>query len=177
MYFLQIELNLPHAHQRWYLFRDGDLERVLSTRSPSMKFSEFRLYMLPRPSSQRLQHVRVFFSSQTNSSQQVSEHPTGPWTQWYRQPIGPQFAAGSKEEKKKVKECSIAYDGRSWASRRSNGSCYLQRGITRNDFIFRILQPSVQACQTMFKKEFVLSMHRAKSLISDGMQEWIDNLL
>ena len=82
-----------------------------------------------------------------------------------------------KRGKKKVKECSIAYDGRSWASRRSNGSCYLQRGITRNDFIFRILQPSVQACQTMFKKEFVLSMHRAKSLISDGMQEWIDNLL
>ena len=82
-----------------------------------------------------------------------------------------------KRGKKKAKECSIVYDGRSWASRRSNGSCYLQRGITRNDFIFRILQPSVQACQTMFKKEFVLSMHRAKSLISDGMQEWIDNLL
>jgi len=84
---------------------------------------------------------------------------------------------GQKRKKKKAKECSIVYDGRSWASRRSNGSCYLQRGITRNDFIFRILQPSVQACQTMFKKEFVLSMHRAKSLISDGMQEWIDNLL
>jgi len=153
------------------------LERVLSTRSPSMKFSEFRLYMLPRPSSQRLQHVRVFFSPKRtavsrclnilldrgrNGTVSLSAHSLPP---------------GQKRKKKKAKECSIVYDGRSWASRRSNGSCYLQRGITRNDFIFRILQPSVQACQTMFKKEFVLSMHRAKSLISDGMQEWIDNLL
>ena len=152
------------------------MERVLSTRSPSMKFSEFRLYMLPRPSSQRLQHVRVFFSPKRiavsrclnilldrgrNGTVSLSAHSLPP----------------GQKRKKKVKECSIAYDGRSWASRRSNGSCYLQRGITRNDFIFRILQPSVQACQTMFKKEFVLSMHRAKSLISDGMQEWIDNLL
>ena len=152
------------------------MERVLSTRSPSMKFSEFRLYMLPRPSSQRLQHVRVFFPPKRtavsrclnilldrgrNGTVSLSAHSLPP----------------GQKRKKKVKECSIAYDGRSWASRRSNGSCYLQRGITRNDFIFRILQPSVQACQTMFKKEFVLSMHRAKSLISDGMQEWIDNLL
>ena len=164
-----------HTHDDIYL--GMETERVLSTRSPSMKFSEFRLYMLPRPSSQRLQHVRVFFSPKRtafsrclnilldrgrNGTVSLSAHSLPP---------------GQKRKKKKVKECSIAYDGRSWASRRSNGSCYLQRGITRNDFIFRILQPSVQACQTMFKKEFVLSMHRAKSLISDGMQEWIDNLL
>ena len=49
-----------HTHDDIYL--GMETERVLSTRSPSMKFSEFRLYMLPRPSSQRLQHVRVFFS-------------------------------------------------------------------------------------------------------------------
>ena len=163
-----------HTHDDIYL--GMETERVLSTRSPSMKFSEFRLYMLPRPSSQRLQHVRVFFSPKRtavsrclnilldrgrNGTVSLSAHSLPP----------------GQKRKKKVKECSIAYDGRSWSSRRSNGSCYLQRGITRNDFIFRILQPSVQACQTMFKKEFVLSMHRAKSLISDGMQEWIDNLL
>ena len=163
-----------HTHDDIYL--GMETERVLSTRSPSMKFSEFRLYMLPRPSSQRLQHVRVFFLPNEQQS-------AGVWTSYWTvdamvlSAYRPTVCRRVKRGKKKVKECSIAYDGRSWASRRSNGSCYLQRGITRNDFIFRILQPSVQACQTMFKKEFVLSMHRAKSLISDGMQEWIDNLL
>ena len=49
--------------------------------------------------------------------------------------------------------------------------------MARNDFIFRNIQPSLQACQFAFKKEFVLALHRAKSSHFDLMKQWIDNLM
>ena len=49
--------------------------------------------------------------------------------------------------------------------------------MSRNDFIFRQLSPSVQGGRSILKKELALAMHRAKSSVIDLMQIWIDNLL
>jgi len=46
--------------------------------------------------------------------------------------------------------------------------------MSRNDFIFRGQHPSLQGCQHIFKKEFALALHRAKSSVIDLMKEWID---
>lgn len=49
--------------------------------------------------------------------------------------------------------------------------------MTRNDFIFKNLQPSLKACQLTFKKEFALAQLRVKSSLVDLMKEWINNIL
>jgi len=49
--------------------------------------------------------------------------------------------------------------------------------MVRNDFIFRNLRPSLQACHAIFKKEFVLALHRTKSTQIEAMKAWIDNNL
>ena len=49
--------------------------------------------------------------------------------------------------------------------------------MSRNDLIFRQLNPSVQSSRHFFKNEFALAMHRAKSSLIDLMKAWIDNHL
>ena len=44
----------------------------------------------------------------------------------------------------------------------------------RRQFIFRNVQPTLQACQVTFRKEFALALHRAKNSHFDMMKEWID---
>ena len=49
--------------------------------------------------------------------------------------------------------------------------------MSRNDFIFRQLTPSVQGGQGILKKELALATHRAKNSIKEQFQEWINNHL
>ena len=49
--------------------------------------------------------------------------------------------------------------------------------MSRNDFIFRQLTPSVQGGQGILKKELARATHRAKNSIKEQFQEWINNHL
>ena len=49
--------------------------------------------------------------------------------------------------------------------------------MSRNDFIFRQLTPSVQGGQGILKKELALATHRAKNSIKEQFQAWINNHL
>jgi hypothetical protein len=46
----------------------------------------------------------------------------------------------------------------------------------RNGWIFSNEDPSVAHCLIMFKKEFVLVIHRAKERLKPEMSSWLQNL-
>ena len=46
--------------------------------------------------------------------------------------------------------------------------------MQRNDHIFRVLQPSQEACLQHFKKEFALVILIAKARYKEIMLEWIE---
>ena len=49
--------------------------------------------------------------------------------------------------------------------------------MSRNDFIFRQLSPSVQRGRSILKKELALAMQRANNSIKEPLNEWINNHL
>jgi hypothetical protein len=46
----------------------------------------------------------------------------------------------------------------------------------RNSAIFRDIEPCIHRGIAKFKLDFVLSMHRAKPSLKEGMQSWLDTL-
>jgi len=45
----------------------------------------------------------------------------------------------------------------------------------RNDLIFRGIQPSVQRCKAIFRKEFALVILRAKAAYQPHISQWLDH--
>ncbi|EES18608.2 hypothetical protein SORBI_3009G220900 [Sorghum bicolor] len=48
--------------------------------------------------------------------------------------------------------------------------------MSRNNYVFRDIPPSVQGCKTIFRAEFLWLLCRVKSKYFPRIQEWIDNL-
>lgn len=48
--------------------------------------------------------------------------------------------------------------------------------LVRNDLIFRGIQPSVQRCKGIFKKEFAQVIVRAKAAYKPHISQWLEGL-
>jgi hypothetical protein len=48
--------------------------------------------------------------------------------------------------------------------------------VTRNDWIFNNIIPTVESCRRKFKEEFKLLLLRAKPSLVEAMSAWLDNL-